>query len=276
MLGKNYKVSKLDFKATLKEIYGFIRTVIQQAGASGVVVGLSGGVDSSLTVALCVGALGREKVLGLFMPAAFTPQQDTVDAQELANRLGIRTVQVSIDEIGEVFIEKIKIDRQDTRKRKAIANIRARIRMVILYYYSNIKNYLVAGTSDRSEILIGFFTKHGDGGADFLPISHLYKTQVRELARHMGISKKIANKPSSPQLYHGHKLSDELPLSYNDLDPILVGLFDNQLSSKEVSRMRNIPLKIVEDIRRRFEASRHKRSLPPRIIKQSEVSSTID
>jgi NAD+ synthase len=223
---KPLKVPDLDFHRTVDDICGFIRSIVEQSGAKGVVLGLSGGVDSSLTAALCVQALGKDRVLGVLMPASFTPQQDTDDARNLAEQLGIKTEFVSIQ--GICF------------------------------------NYLVAGTSDRSELLIGFFTKHGDGGADFLTINGLYKTQVRALARHLNIPESVAYKPSNPQLYPGQKLADELPLTYKDLDPILVGLFDLKLSPEDVSRRTNVPLKVVADVLNRYNVSEHKRSPPPK------------
>ena len=264
-MDKKLKVAELDFERTINEACSFIRGIVNQSGAKGVVIGLSGGVDSSVTAALCVRALSKERVLGVFLPTSFTPKQDLDDAHELAKQLGIRTEDLCIHEISEVFLETMGVDKRDQGKRKAIANLRARIRMVILYYYANAHNYLVVGTSDRSELLIGFFTKYGDGGADFLPISHLYKTQVRELAKFLGIPEKVAYKPSSPQLYPGHKLSDEIPLDYKDLDPILVGLFDKKLTPESVSRLTNVPLDIVKDMLHRFKESEHKRSLPPMI-----------
>ncbi|MEE8323274.1 MAG: NAD(+) synthase, partial [Candidatus Bathyarchaeia archaeon] len=171
---KSLKVLDLNFQRTVDKLCVFIKNIIVQSGAKGVVLGLSGGVDSSLTVALCVHALGKDRVLGLLMPASFTPQQDTDDAHYLAEQLGIKTEVVSIQRITDAFLNSLDLDQRDERaRRKAVANVRARIRMVITYYYANAFNYLVAGTSDRSELLIGFFTKHGDGGADFLPISGL-------------------------------------------------------------------------------------------------------
>ncbi len=259
------RVAELDFERTVNEACGFIRGIVDQSGAQGVVIGLSGGVDSSVTAALCVRALRKERVLGLFLPTSFTPQQDQDDAHELAEHLGIRTEERCIRAISDAFLATMGVDPRDPGNRMAIANLRARTRMVILYYYANALNYLVVGPSDRSELLIGFFTKYGDGGADFLPISHLYKTQVRAKATFLGIPEKVAYKPSSPQLYPGHKLSDELPLDYTDLDPVLVGLFDKQLTPEAVSRVTKVPLTIVEDILRRFQASAHKRSLPPMI-----------
>lgn len=257
---KSLKVLDLNFQRTVDKLCVFIKNILVQSGAKGVVLGLSGGVDSSLTVALCVHALGKDRVLGLLMPASFTPQQDTDDAHDLAEQLGIKTEVVSIQGISDAFLKSIQLDQRDElAKRKAVANVRARIRMVITYYYANAFNYLVAGTSDRSELLIGFFTKHGDGGADFLPISSLYKTQVRELAKYLDIPETVAYKPSNPQLYPGQKLTDELPLTYNDLDPILVGLFDLKLSPEDVSRQTNFPLTIVEDVLHRYNISEHKR-----------------
>lgn len=262
---KNIEVLKLEFPKTVDKICIFIRKILKQSGARGVVLGLSGGVDSSLTAYLCVKALGKEKVLGVFMPASFTPRQDIEDAQELAKRLRIRTEYVSIQEISETFLKTLKVDLSEKDKKIAVANVRARIRMVILYYYANANNYLVAGTGDRSELLLGFFTKYGDGGTDFLPIGQLYKTQVRELAEFLGIPRSIAYKPSSPQLYPGHKLSDELPLDYTDIDRILVGLFEYKLSPKEVSNITSLSLNKIKEIMHRHKVSRHKLSFPAMI-----------
>jgi len=253
---------KLNFEEATREIVEFIRKTVEEARASGVVVGLSGGVDSSLVAILCVRALGKEKVLGVLMPTAFTPSQDVEDAKQLAEWLGIRTKFVNIQEISEAYFKKLKCNQSDLKQKIPMANIRARTRMVILYYYANLNNYLVAGAGDRSEALIGYFTKYGDGAADFMPIRHLYKTQVRELSRHLGIPEKIAYKPSSPQLYPGHKVTDEIPLDYEELDPVLVGLFDRKLPPEEVSQLTGVSIKVVKEVLRRFNASKHKRMYP--------------
>ncbi len=256
---------KLNLEETTNEIIEFIRKIVKNANASGVVLGLSGGVDSSLVAALCVRALGKEKVLGVIMPTEFTPPQDIEDARDLAELLGIRTELVNIHDIEEAFFRGLHCVQKDPKHKIPMANIRARIRMVILYYYANLNNYLAAGTGDRSEALIGYFTKYGDGAADFLPIRHLYKSQVRELARHLGVPERIACKPSSPQLYPGHKVTDEIPLAYEKLDPVLVGLFDLKLPPKEVSRRTGVPLKVINEVLRRFTASKHKREYPPAV-----------
>ena len=262
-MASSLAVPDLDCAHAVEAISAFIRRVAEQSKAQGVVLGLSGGVDSSLTAALCVHALGKDRVLGVLMPASFTPPEDMADARALATQLGIAVKVVDIQGIGDAFMASLGVDQpDDPATRRAVANIRARIRMILLYYYANAFNYLVAGTSDRSELLIGFFTKHGDGGADFLPISGLYKTQVRALARHLGVPERMANKPSNPQLYPGQKLTDELPLTYQDLDPLLVGLFDRRLTPATVSRQTHIPLPIVQDVLHRFHGSEHKRAPP--------------
>lgn len=259
------ELNKIDFKKIVEEIIKFIVKIVEEAKANGVVVGLSGGVDSSVVATLCVQGLGKDKVLGIIMPTEFTPQKDIDDALDIAKWLGIKTEIVNIQSISEAFFKALRIDEKDLKQRIPMANIRARIRMIILYYYANLNNYLVAGTSDRSEILIGYFTKYGDGGVDFLPIAHLYKTQVRKLAEYLGIPSRIAHKPSSPQLYPGHKVTDELPIDYEKLDPILVGLFDKKLSQNQVSLLTGIDISIINEIVQRFEKTKHKRNYPPSI-----------
>lgn len=258
---------KLDYKNIVSEIEDFIREVLEKSGAEGLVVGLSGGVDSSLTVTLCVRAVGSSKVLGLIMPSSFTPLQDVMDAEYMAKWLGIHTEKISITGISDSIFRELKCNREDPVYRVPMANVRARIRMLILYYYANLKKYLVVGTGDKSERLIGYFTKYGDGGVDLLPIGHLYKTHVRELSKYLNVPDRIAYKPSSPQLYPGHKATDEIPLDYDRLDPILYALFDLGLSVEETSVKTETPIEIVREVVRRFETSRHKRSLPLMIEK---------
>jgi len=256
----------LNFDKTIEDTVNFIRDIFKESGVSGVVLGLSGGVDSSLAATLCVQALGAEKVLGVLMPTYFTPEEDVKDAYSLAEMLGIETLRVNISGIVDSFSKAIGARKSDPKMKMSFANLRARIRMITLYFFANARGMLVAGTSDLSELLIGFFTKYGDGAADFLPIAHLYKTQVREISRHLGIPSRIASKPSSPQLYPGHRLLDEVPIDYEELDPVLLGLFKYGLTPEEVSRETSVPLNIILDVKSRFENSRHKRRLPPRII----------
>ena len=263
MSDQTITIPQINFEQTCHAIITFIQSIVSQAQAKGVVIGLSGGVDSSLTAALCVRALGPERVLGILMPTLFTPFQDTFDARALAKKLQISTEYINIHPISNMFQNQIPPASSSPSLKKSLANVRARIRMIILYYYANMRGFLVAGTSDRSETLIGFYTKYGDGGADFLPIGHLYKTQVRSLARYLKIPITISEKPSSPQLYPGHKLSDELPIDYPLIDQILVGLNHLRLTSREISRRLKLPLTTVQNIENRIDQSAHKRNPLP-------------
>jgi NAD+ synthase len=249
------------FKETGR-ITGFIQEVVAGAPAKGVVVGLSGGIDSSVTGALCVRALGKENVLGLLMPSDHTPKEDVRDAAALAETWGIRSEQIPISKAVRALTDAAKIE----GTKIARANVEARVRMVISYYYANSFGYLVAGTDDRSEGSIGFYTKFGDGGVDFLPISHLYKTQVRELGAHLGLPKKLVQKPASPQLWPGHKATDEIPADYDRLDIALHYLFDLKRTPREAAVRARIPLGAVEKILQMHRRSEHKRKMPPSLM----------
>src|SRR5207253_2667429 len=255
----------LDWEAVKNEIVVFIQRTVRAAGAEGTVVGLSGGVDSSLVVKLLVLALGKEHVMGVLLPTAFTPKEDIDDAKSLAAELRIKSELVNIQPIVNGFSESLGIGEELERPKIPLANIRSRTRMIILYYFANLNNYLVAGTGDRSEDLIGYFTKYGDGGVDFLPIAHLYKSQVRSLAKDVGISPQIVEKPSSPNLWEGHKATDEIPLDYSELDQALICLFDLKMAPEDVSKRLGISDEKVRDILSRFRKSAHKRSYPPMI-----------
>ena len=243
-----------------RNIARFITNVVSEAKAEGVVLGLSGGIDSSVVATLCANILGKERVVGIFVPASFTPVEDQSDARSLAENLRISTFLVPMTQIVEKFLEAVPIKK---RKRVAIGNVLARMRMISNYYIANSLNYLVAGTGDRSEILMGYFTKYGDGGADLLPIGHLYKTEVRELAAYLGLPLRLVSKPSSPQLWDGQKATDEIPVDYPTLDRILRGLFDTNQSASDIAKTLNIQLDVVEAVQRAFERSRHKRTALP-------------
>ena len=254
---------EMNWDDVTREIVTFIKKTVADSNADGVVVGLSGGVDSSLVVKLSVMALGPTKVLGVLLPTEFTPKEDVEDAKELARLLGVRTETITIQSIVDSFKQSMGPHGNASRDKIPLANLRSRIRMVILFYFANLYNLLVAGTGDRSEDLIGYFTKYGDGGVDFLPISHLYKTQVRMLASNLDIPRKIAYKPSSPQLYPGHKATDEIPIDYDKMDRIQRLLFDEKLSPEETAHRSSIDVGIVEEILRRYHSSAHKRAFPP-------------
>jgi len=246
------------FKET-DRITAFIGRVVGDASANGVVVGLSGGIDSAVTGALCVRAVGRRKVLGLLMPSDHTPEADVGDAKALASSWGIRTETLPISKLADTVTDLKHI--QGTKV--ARANVEARVRMILLYYHANSLGYLVAGTDDRSECLLGYYTKFGDGGVDFLPIAHLYKSQVRKLGAHLGLPKKVVEKPASPQLWPGHRATDEIPADYERLDILLHHLFDLQASPHEAASRAGLPASVADKVLEMHKKTEHKRNMPP-------------
>jgi len=184
-----------------------------------VVLGLSGGLDSAVVLALCAKALGPENVLAVHMPDAITPELEQRDAKEVAKRFDVALSVINIEQIVTTFVSTTKV-----HSSLATANIKARTRMLILYAIANDEHRLVAGTSNKSELLTGYFTKYGDGASDFAPIGDLYKTQVRQLARLLDIPKRIIQKKPSANLVPGQEDEKELGIDYETLDKVLYGI----------------------------------------------------
>jgi NAD+ synthase len=253
----------LDPQKAVARVVEFVQTSFESSRCAGIVVGLSGGIDSALTATLCVKAVGPEKVTGVLMfEERMRDGVDARHAREIAKNLRIRTLDLTLDPLVKRFSETFPVKVED---KVARGNLKARMRMISLYYLANARNLLVAGTGDRSEDLIGYFTKYGDGGVDFLPIAHLYKSQVRLLAKHTGISPEVVEKSSSPNLWEGHKATDEIPLDYSELDKALVCLFDLKMSPEDTAKNLGFDERKVREIWSRFQNSAHKRSYPPMI-----------
>ena len=248
----------IDYEYVTTRITNFIRWYVEKAGVRGAVIGLSGGIDSTVAAYLLVRALGSEKVIGLILPEKnSTPKEDVEDAVTVAKALGIEYKVIDITPIVESFLSVLpKADKI------VIGNVKVRVRMVILYYHANMYNMLVAGTSDKSELLIGYFTKYGDGASDITPISDLYKTQVRMLAKYLEVPEKIILKKSSPRLWPGHLAEEEIGLSYELLDQILYGLVDLRMDVEDVAKKLNIGRDLVARIRERIIKNEHKRRGP--------------
>ncbi len=242
-----------DYKKISNKIEKFISAYISKSSAKGLVIGLSGGLDSSVVLKLSVNALGRSNVLGLVMPSATTPREDTAHAIDLAKKLRIRYHVIDIHPLIQKF-EEILPENKEAR-----GNLMARIRMSILYYYAGINGYLVAGTSDKSEIQIGYFSKFGDGAADIMPIAVLYKTQVRALAQYLGIPAAIVQKKSSPRLWENHLAEEEIGMDYEIIDQILHLLVDKKIPPKDIKRKLGVSTKHVNKVRGMIEKSLHKR-----------------
>jgi len=251
---------KLDLPSVENRIKRFIKDYVEKCGAEGVVLGVSGGLDSSATAALASLSLGGHKVLGIAMPEEET--YDVTDIQHaklLAKKFGFNLQIVDISSTLKACFQSLPI--YDAADKLSKGNVKARIRMVYLYYYANKLNRLVCGASDKSEIMVGYFTKWGDGAADISPIMDLYKTQVRQLALHIGVPAEIVSKPPSPRLWPNQLAEKELGIKYETLDLILFGL-EHFMKPKEIAEQLNLPIKLVEDVKRRWLATEHKRRLP--------------
>ena len=242
-----------DYKEISHKIEKFISAYISKTTAKGLVIGLSGGLDSSVVLKLSVNALGRSNVLGLVMPSDITPREDTAHAIDLAKKLRIRYHIIDIHPIIQKFAEILP------ENKEARGNLMARIRMSILYYYAGINGYLVAGTSDKSEVQIGYFSKFGDGAADIMPIAVLYKTQVRALAQCLGIPSAIVQKKSSPRLWKNHLAEEEIGMDYEIIDQILHLLVDKKMPPKDVIRKLEMSAKHVNKVKGMIEKGLHKR-----------------
>lgn len=243
---------------TVNIIHTFIKQKMDESKASGVIIGLSGGLDSAVVTKLCADALGPEKVLTLILPDQSTPEIDMKDAIGLANALGVEYRVIDISDMIEGLSQLLfPLDLNN----KAIGNIKARCRMILLYTHANLENKLVMGASNKSELLCGYFTKFGDGGADFSPIGDLYKTQVLELAKAIKIPENIVNKIPSAGLWDGQTDEDELRIKYKDLDGILLGI-ELKLDTKDIAEKTGVDKKEVSRILNMVENNVHKRKMP--------------
>ncbi len=252
----------IDLEYVSRRIEQFLRKYLARSSAHGYVLGVSGGIDSAVVLALLVRALGPSKVVALIMPdPEVTPREDLEDALSLVESYGVEHYVIEIDRVVKAFAETLPFF--DPSHNLATGNLRARVRMCMLYYYANRFNMLVAGTSDKSEILLGYFTKYGDGGADVLPLGDLYKTYVRQLGAWLGIPKRIVEKPSRPGLWPGHLAEEELGAKYEVIDAILYRYVELLMDVDEIAQEIGVDRKLVESIVRRIHLNEHKRKMPP-------------
>jgi NAD+ synthase len=252
-------ILQLNLPEIERRITRFIRDYVENAGAEGVVLGLSGGVDSNTIAALSSLALGGKRVLGLLLPEQETySQKDVDDAESVAEKFGLKIQVCDITSALESFYKAIPIF--DHSDRLCKGNIKARTRMIYLYYYANRLNRIVCGSSDKSETMMGYFTKWGDVAADIYPIMDLYKTQVRRLAEHLGVPTELAEKASTPALWPNQFAEAELGIKYETLDLILYGL-ERFMGPANIAAQLNIENELVERVKQRWLAAEHKRSV---------------
>jgi NAD+ synthase len=230
-------------------IVSWLREYAAQAGAAGYVIGLSGGIDSACTAVLCQRAMG-EHVLGVLMPCHSAPE-DASMAQLVATSFALPTVTVDLGPPFDALLAALS----PGISALAQANAKARLRMTTLYALGQTHGYLVAGTGNKSELAIGYFTKYGDGGVDLEPLGQLYKWQVRQLARELGIPQPVIDRPPTAGLWAGQTDEDEMGISYAELDATLAAI--------ETGQPDDVDQALLAQVQGMITASAHKCSMPP-------------
>lgn len=254
------RLSAEELASTRKRIVSFISDTVSAAGADGAVLGLSGGIDSTLTAALAVEALGVDGLHGITMPAAVNDPDTMSDAERVAEDLGIEYDVVEIDPIAETVFEAFP---EAASNQLAAGNVYVRLRGVLNYVLANHENRIVLGTGNRAEALAGYFTKYGDQAVDCNPIGNLYKMQVRQLAAHVGVPHELVMQTPSAGMWTGQTDEEEIGMDYDTLDAILAVHVDGPLSESAVVREFDVTAEQVRIVRNRYEESAHKRRMPP-------------
>ncbi|HIH35821.1 MAG TPA: NAD+ synthase [Methanosphaera sp.] len=257
-----------DAKIFIENVCDFIKEKVKNAHCTGVVLGLSGGIDSAVVAYLAVKALGSSNVRGYILPTKTTSQQDLDDAKLVQEKLKIEGESICIDEIHENIMKELSNEGQpDNNLALATSNVKPRLRMTILYYYATIYKSLVIGTGNKTELNVGYFTKHGDGGVDMLPIGDLYKEEVMAVAKELGVPEQIIEKPPTAGLLPNQTDEKELGMTYHVLDRLLYLYLDENNDEEEISKKLGLDITEVERIINLNKNSQHKRDTPPIFLK---------
>lgn len=232
----------------VESVVEWIKDQAAQAGVRGAVFGLSGGLDSTVVGALCKRALG-EDTLGVIMPCE-SLSGDADDALQAADAFGIETITVDLGQTLKSLLEALPPCRE-----AAVSNVKPRLRMTALYFIANDRGMMVVGTSNKSELSVGYFTKYGDGGTDVCPLAEIYKTDLYDVAAFLGVPKRIMEKPPSAGLRAGQTDEGDLGITYRELDSILKDLHEGRTPSEAPA--------LVARVERLIQASEHKRAPIP-------------
>lgn len=240
----------MNYKKLTQKIIIWLRKQVKNANAKGVVIGLSGGVDSAVVSVLCKKSF-PDSTLALILPCG--KQNESVNlAVKVAKLFNINYSIIDLTNIFLNFCDLFQLNPESNDI--SVVNIKPRLRMITLYHYANKLNYLVVGTANKCELMTGYFTKYGDGGVDILPIGGLVKSQVLKLGKYLGIPEEVISRPPSAELWNGQTDENELGIKYKYLDKIFL--------SKSVPP-KNISPKIFNKVQKMVLLSQHKRKFPP-------------
>lgn len=255
-------IPQINPEETKAQLIKFIQEQVENAHSSGVVIGLSGGIDSTIVAHLAVEALDSENVLGISIPSDTTPQEDIKDARKLAKTLDIEFKEISLTKTMDALDETVDECTGLVGSYLALGNLQSRLRMAISYYFANALNYLVIGTGNKSEIHYGYFTKYGDGGVDFLPLANLYKTQLWPLAEHLQVDPNIIKKAPRAGLWGKQTDEKEMGIPYEQLDKILYRIIDKNETNETILFELNTTETEIEKVRTQIKKSLHKNKTP--------------
>ena len=250
---------ELNFQNEIEKITEFIKQQLNKAGFTKLIVGLSGGIDSSVTAALCIKAIGKENVFGVMLPYRKSHPDSLEHAKQLAERLEIKYEVVDISQMVDVYFKKYAADADILRKGNRIA----RERMCVLYDLSAKYKALVAGTGNKSELMVGYCTQYGDSACAFEPIGHLYKTEVLKLAKILNLPDSVINKKPTADLWEDQTDEDEMGITYKELDEILYQMLDQEMEYEDL--IASFSKDIIDKVKRMIQVSEFKRNTPPKI-----------
>jgi len=233
----------------VNHVVGWLQDQVKLSGTKGLIVGLSGGIDSAVVACLIKKAMG-DKCMGVILPCK-SNEKDKTDALALVDACGIEAVEVELSSTHDILLEGISkaLSKSEFDNRLTDANLRARLRMTTIYGIANELNYLVVGTDNAAELLTGYFTKHGDGGVDILPLAHLTKREVFEWASYLGVPQSIIDRKPSAGLWEGQTDEDEMGVTYDEIDDYIEGKPVSEASVAIIEKMHRV--------------SDHKRKMPP-------------